>query len=42
MYKVEEIIDFKSLPVFIDKFKNKAKELFPVSSIDDKVDMLKI
>lgn len=31
MYKVEEIIDFKSLPFFIDKFKDKAKELFPDS-----------
>lgn len=38
MYKVEEIIDFNSLPNFIDKFKDKAKDLFPVSEIDDKID----
>jgi len=38
MYKAEEIIDFNSLPNFIDKFKDKAKNLFPVSEIDDKVD----
>jgi len=31
MYKVEEIIDINSLPNFISKFKNKAKELFPQS-----------
>ncbi len=38
MYKVEEIINFNSLPNFIDKFKDRAKELFPVSEIGDKVD----
>ncbi len=38
MYDVKDIINFDSLPGFIDKFKDKAKELFPVSEIDDKVD----
>ena len=38
MYDVDDIINFDSLPDFIDKFKNKAKELFPVSEIDDKGD----
>ena len=33
MYKVEEIINFDTLPNFIDKFKDRAKELFPVSEI---------
>ena len=28
MYKVEEIIDFNSLPDFIDRFEDKAKKLF--------------
>jgi len=38
MYNVEEIINFDSLSNFIDKFENKAKELFPISEIGDKVD----
>jgi len=38
MYKVEEIIDFKSLPNFIGRFGDKAKKLFPTSEIEDKVD----
>jgi len=37
MYKVEEIIDFNSLPNFIDRFKDKAKKLFSISEIDDAV-----
>ena len=31
MYNVEEIINFDSLPIFIDEFKDKAKELLSVS-----------
>lgn len=38
MYDVEDIINFDSLPYFIDKFKDKAEELFPVSEISDKMD----
>ena len=33
MYKVEEIIDFNSLPNFIDIFEDKAKKLSPASEI---------